>query len=62
MINMRENLLIFYQILSTRNLRKETEVSLENLCVDIGAYRATSTSCRGNYPYICANRLSNFSA
>ena len=37
MIDRRENFLIFYKILITWNLRKGMEVSLENLCVDIGA-------------------------
>ena len=35
--HLRENALIFYQILSTNSLRKCTEISLENLYVDIGA-------------------------
>ena len=35
--HLRENALIFYQILSTYSLRKCIEISLENLYVDIGA-------------------------
>ena len=34
---MRENGLIFDQILSTHSLRKYIEISLENLYVDFGA-------------------------
>ena len=34
--HVRENALIFYQILSTNSLRKCIEISLENLYVDIG--------------------------
>ena len=34
--HLRENALIFYQILSTHSLRKYGEISLENLNVDIG--------------------------
>ena len=37
MIHLRENALIFCQILSTHSLRKYIEISLENLYVDIGA-------------------------
>ena len=35
--HLRENALLFYQILSTHSLRKCIEISLENLYVDIGA-------------------------
>ena len=35
--HLRENALIFYQILLTHSLRKCIEISLENLYVDIGA-------------------------
>ena len=35
--HLRENTLIFYQILATHSLRKCIEISLENLYVDIGA-------------------------
>ena len=35
----RENVLIFYQILSTNSLRKSVDTSLENLYVDIGDSR-----------------------
>ena len=34
--HLRENVLMFYQILSTHPLRKYIEISLENLYVDIG--------------------------
>ena len=37
--HLRENGLIFYQILSTHSLRKYKEISVENLYVDIGAQR-----------------------
>ena len=40
---LRENALIFYQILSTHSLRKYIEISLENLYVDIGTYRVKPT-------------------
>ena len=32
------NILISKQILSTNSLRKCVEISLQNLCLDIGAY------------------------
>ena len=34
---MRENALIFYQILSTNSLQKGIKISMENLLVYIGA-------------------------
>ena len=34
-----KNSLIYYQILPTYSLRKSMEISLENLHVDIGAWR-----------------------
>ena len=37
--HLRENALIFYQILSTYSLWQCIEISLENLYVDIGAWR-----------------------
>ena len=45
--------LTFYQILSTNSLRKCTEISLENLYVDIGAKKVKkeSTSTWSNFDF-----------
>ena len=42
--HLRENALIFYEILSTYSLWNRVEISLQNLYLDIGAYSQTRPS------------------
>ena len=51
-VKLRENGLIFKQILSTNSLRKCTEISVENLSVDIGVERIKGVKGMKQWYYV----------
>ena len=57
-ISKEENVMIIYQILSTHSLQKRMEISLENLYVDIGAYRVNNDGADHNDGYNTVKPLS----